>query len=133
MIAALLISAALAVELPDRPKQSVNLEPGACPETAIIDGRPSPPLPSGCIGLVLPLAVWADLEALASDSRMVRDLWRLQAAEHAFALQMVEAKLEAATAPIPWHQRPGLRGFLIAAGTVAAVVAYETASRELAR
>ena len=113
MIAALLISAALAVELPDRPKQSVDLEPGACPETAIIDGRPSPPLPSGCTAIVLPLAVWA--------------------VEHTFALQMVEAKLEAATAPIPWHQRPGLRGFLIAAGTVAAVVAYEASSRELAR
>ena len=129
MIALLCASLGLAVELPPRPVQSSGLAPGDCPETAVIDGQPDP-LPS-CSGIVLGLSAWAEVERLAADSRMVRELWVVQELEHRLELEAAHARIEHLEQPEPFAARN--RGWLAGAGVLSGVLLWELARREIER
>ena len=126
----LVIGSALGVELPDRPVQG-PVQQWECEEGAIVGGVPDPPLPEQCEAVILPLSVWGHLEALAIDSATVRDLYALREAEHKYELALLNEQIRYLNRPLPWHERPGVRVSLSAAGVIAAIVAYEAATRPI--
>ena len=129
ILLALVLGSAAAVELPPRPVQDA-VQAWECPEGASVAGAPDPPL-GACEGIVLPLAVWAHLELLAVDSRTVRALYAIREASHAFEVALLQEQIRYLERPIPWHERPGARLSMTAAGAIVAIVAYEAATRSV--
>ena len=122
-----LLSAALAGDLPARPTLG-EVDANACPESDVIDGRAT--LTEGCSGVVLPVPVWAHLEALAVDSRHVRELYRIEQAAAGYELALTSARAEtcqvmlaAELAPVPFWHRPGVHAAGYMMGGAVAVVA----------
>ncbi len=130
MIAALplLVATATAggVELPPRPTQE-PVAANACPEADVDGGVVF--LPDGCSGIVLPVEVWAHLEALAVDSRQVRQLWQVREAQYAYDLALCQGtadacqqQIDALSQPQPFFQREGVRSAGYMLGGAAAIL-----------
>ena len=129
ILLALVLGSAAAVELPPRPVQA-EFNARSCPEAPVIDGEIDELMPL-CDGVVLSLEVYGHLELLAVDSRTVRGLFAIREAEHAFEVAVLEERVRYLERPIPWHERPGTRLSMTAAGAIVAIVAYEAATRSV--
>ena len=126
---ALVLGSAAAVGLPPRPVQA-EFNARSWPAAPVIDGEIDELMPL-CDGLVLSLQVYSHLELLAIDSRTVRDLYAIREAEHAFEVALLQEQVRYLNRPIPWHERPGARLSMTAAGAIVAIVAYEAATRSV--
>lgn len=112
--------------LPARPEQTAEqvaaaIARGECPELALVRGQQAPA--PDCDGVILPLSVWAHLEALAVDSRRVRALHgrhvyrsELELAAAKERAAWLAQELDAAQAPPSLADRPAA---WIAAGMAA--------------
>ena len=129
MIALLLVGVAYAVELPPRPEQA-PLDARSCPTAPVVNGEIDELMPD-CDGIVLSLQEWEHLERLAVDSRTVRAHVDLLTVAHKEQVARLEWQIEQLTKPVPWYERPGIRGAGVAATVMAGVILYEASTRAL--